>query len=319
VSGALLILSGADVAAHLSYEACIPLMRDAMIALSRGRTKQLLRQIIDMQGGRAFGTMPGVMPQTFGAKLISVFPAAASGAPSHQGVVTLFDPSTGAPAAIVDASELTGIRTAAASAAATDALARDDARRLAILGTGEQALRHIEAIRAVRPLERVTIWGRSQAKAEVLAERTGGTVAATPQDAAAEADIVCTVTASAEPILLGRWIAPGTHLNLVGSSRAGPVEVDSDLVRRARFFADHEEGVRRQGAEFLKALEEGAVDEDHLLGEIGAVFAGSLHGRTSRADVTAYKSLGSIVQDLAAGWYLVERARVEGWGTQVPF
>jgi ornithine cyclodeaminase len=319
MSGTLLVLSREDVAAHLSYEACIPLMRAAMTALSRGRTRQLLRSIIDMEGGRAFGVMPGAGPETFGAKLISVFPAGESRAPSHQGVVASFDPATGAPVAIVDGSELTGIRTAAASAAATEALARPDSRRLAILGTGEQALRHIDAIRAAMPIERVTIWGRSADKAEALAARTGGAVAESPQEAAAEADIICTVTASPEPILLGRWIAPGTHINLVGSSRAGPVEVDSDLVRRARLFADHEEGVRRQGAEFLKALEEGAVGEDHLLGEIGEVFAGSLEGRTSRHDVTAYKSLGSIVQDLAAGWYLVERARAEGWGTRVPF
>jgi ornithine cyclodeaminase len=315
----LLVVSRDEVALHLSYPACIPLMREAMIALSQRRTKQLLRQIIDLPAGRSFGVMPGAMAETLGAKLISVFPAAASGAPSHQGVVALFDPATGAPAAILDASELTGIRTAAASAAATDALARGDARRLAILGTGEQALRHIEAIRAVRDIASVIIWGRSREKAEALAARTGATVAASAQEAASEADIVCTVTASPEPVLLGRWVAPGTHLNLVGSSRAGPVEVDSDLVRRARFFADHEEGVRRQGAEFLKALEEGAVGEDHLLGEIGQVFAGTLEGRTSRHDVTAYKSLGAIVQDLAAGWYLVERARVEGFGTRVPF
>jgi len=315
----LLVISRAQVAEHLTYEACIPLMRRAMTALSQGRTRQLLRQIIDLPGNRAFGVMPGASEETLGAKLISVFPAALSGAPSHQGVVALFDPETGAPAAIVDASELTGIRTAAASAAATDALARDDARRLAVLGTGEQARRHIEAIRAVRPIERVTIWGRARDKAEALAAQVGAEVADSAQAAAADADIVCTVTAASEPILLGRWIAPGTHLNLVGSSRAGPVEVDSDLVRRARFFADHEEGVRRQGAEFLKALEEGAVNEDHLLGEIGHVFAGTLEGRTDRHDVTAYKSLGAIVQDLAAGWYLVARARAEGFGTRAAF
>ena len=315
----LIVISGAEVAAHLTYEACIPLMRQAMIALSQRRTRQLLRQIIDLDGGRAFGVMPGAMAETLGAKLISVYPAAASGAPSHQGVVVLFDPATGPPAAIVDASELTGIRTAAASAAATDALARDDARRLAVLGTGEQALRHIEAIRKVRPIDRVTIWGRSRDKAEALAARTGASVADSAQQAAEAADIVCTVTASLEPILLGRWVAPGTHLNLVGSSRAGPVEVDTDLVRRSRLFADHAEGVRRQGAEFLKAIEEGAVDDDHLLGEIGEVFAGTLDGRTGRHDVTAYKSLGSIAQDLTAGWYLVEKARAEGFGTRVPF
>jgi ornithine cyclodeaminase len=315
----LLVISREEVAAHLSYEACIPLMRRAMIALSTGGTKQLLRAIMDLEGGRAFGVMPGAMEETFGAKLISVFPAADSGAPSHQGVVALFDPATGAPAAILDASELTGIRTAAASAAATDALARDDSRHLAILGTGEQALRHIEAIRAVRPIDRVTIWGRAPDKAEALAAQVGGATAATAEAAVAEADIVCTVTASAEPILRGEWVRPGTHLNLVGSSRAGAVEVDTDLVRRVHLFADHAEGVRRQGAEFLKALEEGAIGEEHLLGEIGEVFAGTLPGRTSRDDVTAYKSLGSIVQDLAAGWYLVERARAEGWGTSVAF
>jgi ornithine cyclodeaminase/alanine dehydrogenase-like protein (mu-crystallin family) len=315
----LLVLSREDVARHLSWEACIPLMRQAMIALSQGRTKQLLRQIIDLEGGRAFGVMPGATAEAIGAKLISVFPSAESAAPSHQGVVALFDPETGAPVAIVDASELTAIRTAAASAAATDALARDDARRLAIIGTGDQALRHVEATRAVRPIQRVVIWGRDRDKAEALAARVGGEVAADVEQAVAEADIVCTVTASREPVLLGRWIGPGTHINLVGSSRAGPVEVDGDLVRRVRLFADHEEGVRRQGAEFLAALEAGIVGEDHLLGEIGAVFAGTLEGRTSRHDVTAYKSLGAIVQDLAAGWYVVQRALAEGTGARLPF
>lgn len=315
----LLVISREEVAAHLSYEVCIPLMRQAMTALSQGRTRQLLRQIIDLEGGRAFGVMPGATAESFGAKLISVFPAAASAAPSHQGVVALFDPETGAPAAILDASELTAIRTAAASAAATDALARTDARHLAILGTGEQALHHIRAIREIRPVDTVVVWGRSREKAEALAARTGAAIADTPEQAAAQADIICTVTASAEPILLGRWVAPGTHVNLVGSSRAGPVEVDSEIVRRARFFADHEEGVRRQGAEFVSALEAGAIGDDHLLGEIGEVFAGTLEGRTDRHDVTAYKSLGSIVQDLAAGWYLVGRAQTEGWGARVGF
>jgi ornithine cyclodeaminase len=294
-------------------------MREAMIALSSGKTRQLLRSILDLEGKRQFGSMLGAMDAgAFGAKLISVFPGA-SGAPSHQGVVALFDPESGAPVAIVDASELTAIRTAAASAAATDALARPDSRRLAVLGTGEQALRHVEAIRQVRSIDEVRIWGRSFDKAAALAARVGGTAFATAEAAAADADIICTTTASAEPVLLSQWVADGTHLNLVGSSRAGPVEVDTPLVARARFFADHEEGVRRQGAEWLRALEAGAVGEDHLLGEIGAVMAGTLPGRTSPAEVTIYKSLGSIVQDLGAGWFLVEKARAEGFGTRVPF
>jgi ornithine cyclodeaminase/alanine dehydrogenase-like protein (mu-crystallin family) len=319
MTATLLILSGDDVARHLSDEACIPLMREAMMALSRGETRQLLRAILDLEGGRLFGSMPGAMDGgAIGAQLISVFPRSAGGAPSHQGVVALFDPASGAPVAIVEAGELTAIRTAAASAAATDALARPDSRRLAVLGTGEQALRHVEAIRHVRAIEEVRIWGRSFDKAAALAERIGGLPVQSAEAAAAGADIVCTTTASAEPVLLSQWVAEGTHLNLVGSSRAGPVEVDNALVARARFFADHEDGVRRQGAEWLKALAEGAVGEDHLLGEIGEVMAGTLPGRTSSADVTIYKSLGSIVQDLAAGWFLVEKASAEGFGTFVP-
>ena len=318
-TGALLVISREEVAAHLGYEACIPLMREAMIALSTGRTRQLLRSILDLDGGRAFGVMPGAMEETFGAKVISVFPHAPGGAPSHQGFVALFDPDTGATAAILDASELTGIRTAAASAAATQALARSDATCLAIIGTGEQALRHAEAIRAARPLEQITIWGRSPDKARALAERLGGEAAESVEAAVADADIICTVTAAPEPVLRSQWVRDGAHLNIVGSSRAGPVEIDTALVRRARFFADHREGVLRQGAEWLVAMAEGAVGEDHLLGEIGEVFAGTLPGRTGADDVTLYKSLGSIVQDLAAGWYLVRRAREEGFGTRVAF
>lgn len=315
----LLVISAAEVAANLSYAECIPLMRAAMVALSAGATRQTLRSILDLDGGRAFGVMPGAMDAgAFGAKLISVFPGAA-GAPSHQGVVALFDPETGAPAAIVDAGEVTGIRTAAASAAATDALARADARTLAILGTGEQALRHAEAIPLVRDIKRILVWGRSQDKAEALAARVGGVAVATAREAAGEADIVCTVTASAEPVLRGAWVRAGTHVNAVGSSRLGPVEIDAPLVARARLFADHKEGVLRQGAELRRAIEEGAVGEAHLLGEIGEVMAGTLPGRLSGADITLYKSLGSIVQDLAACQFLVDKARRERSGTLVPF
>src|SRR3954464_13438108 len=211
----LLIISREEVAAHLGYEACIPLMREAMTALSTGKTRQLLRSILDLEGGRAFGSMLGAMEETFGAKLISVFPGAA-GTPSHQGIVALFDPETGAPCAIVDASDVTGIRTAAASAAATDVLAREDARTLAIIGTGEQARRHAEAIPLVRDIKRILVWGRSRDRAEALAAEIGAEVAQTPRAAVAEADLICTVTASPEPVLLDEWVRRGTHINAVG-------------------------------------------------------------------------------------------------------
>jgi ornithine cyclodeaminase len=310
-----LFVSADQVARYLPYEECVPLMREAMIALSQKRTKQLLRSILDLPQGRAFGSMLGAMldDATFGAKLISVYPDNfEKGGHSHQGVVVMFDAGTGAPAAVLEAGEITAIRTAAASAAATDALARSDARRLAILGYGEQGWRHVEAIRVVRPLDQVTVWGRSAERAEAFAGRvrdTGLAAAAAPtaQQAVAGADIVCTVTAAAEPILLGEWVADGTHVNAVGSSRAGPVEIDNELVVRARFFADHREGVLAQGAEFLRAKAAGLIGDDHVLGEIGEVMAGTLEGRRSDGDVTIYKSLGSIVQDLAAARHIVAK------------
>ncbi len=306
-----MIVIGADkVARALDHSGCIALMREAMIALSEGRSQQLLRGIIDLGGGDAFGVMPGALDGAgFGAKLVSVFPAAAANGRSHQGAILLFDRGSGAPVCVVDAGEVTAIRTACASAAATDALARADATRLAILGTGEQAWQHALAIRHVRPLERIAIWGRDMEKAAGLAGRIADAlalpveVARTPAEAVRDADIVCTTTAAAEPILFDGDIAPGTHLNVVGSSRAGPVEIDDALVRRARFFPDHREGVLAQGAEFLRAKAAGLVDDDHVLAEIGAVYAGTAPGRRDAREVTIYKSLGSIVQDLAcAAW-----------------
>jgi ornithine cyclodeaminase/alanine dehydrogenase-like protein (mu-crystallin family) len=308
----MLYVSAEEVARLLPYEECIPLMREAMIALSAGRTRQLLRTILDLPEGRAFGSMLGAMLDdgVFGAKLVSVYPDNFDrGGPSHQGVVVLFDAADGAPSAILEAGEITAIRTAAASAAATDALARPDAASLAILGYGEQARRHVAAIRCVRGIARLTVWGRSPEKAAAFAEEHGGTACPSVEEAVAAADIICTVSAARDPILMSDWVADGAHVNAVGSSRAGPSEIDVALVARSRFFADHEEGVRAQGAEYLYALDSGAIDGDHLLGEIGAVMAGTIEGRRAASDVTIYKSLGSIVQDLASARHILSRLR----------
>ena len=303
----------AEVSRRLTYEMCIPIIRSAMTKFSRGETKQLLRSIIPLSEGRVFGIMPGAMGTRgpFGAKLISVFHEnSARGIQSHQGLVVLFDPSTGAPVCAVHAGEITAIRTAAASAVATDALARKDARRLALLGYGEQAKRHAQAMGKVRNLKSIVFWGRSLDRAHAFAEHMQ-TELAVPvaavravQDAVAEADIICTLTSSAEPILKGEWVRPGTHLNLVGSSYAGPVEVDNELVVRSRFFVDSREGVLNQGAEFLRAKAAGLIGDDHIVGEIGDVLASEIEGRRSPEEVTVYKSLGHIVQDLASAWAL---------------
>jgi ornithine cyclodeaminase len=261
--------------------------------------------------------MPGAMGAhgAFGAKLISVFHENfAKGIQSHQGLVILFDPESGAPVCVVHAGEITAIRTAAASAVATDALARKDARRLALLGYGEQAATHARAIGKVRDIESIVVWGRSHDRARAFAERMQAELglpaaaAASVKDAVAKADIVCTVTTASEPILKGEWVRPGTHLNLVGSGLAGPVEVDNDLVVRSRFIADSREGVLSQGAEFLRAKAAGLIGDDHIVAEIGQVLAGEIVGRRSAEEITVYKSLGHVVQDLASAWALYSQA-----------
>ena len=314
-----------EVARRLTYKVCIPIVRNAMIALSRGKTKQLLRSIIPLSAGRFFGIMPGAMGAhaPFGAKLISVFrDNFTRGTQSHQGLVILFDPSTGVPVCAVHAGEITAIRTAAASAVATEALARRDARRLALLGYGEQAETHARAIHEIRKLESIVVWGRSPERARAFAERMEAelavpvTTATVVREAVAEADIICTVTSAAEPILKGEWVRPGTHLNLVGSSYAGPAEVDSHLVLRSRFIADSREGVLHQGGEFLRAKEAGLVGDDHIVAEIGQVLAGEIEGRRSGEDITVYKSLGHVVQDLATAWALYSQH--ERWYSRFP-
>jgi ornithine cyclodeaminase len=302
-----------EVSRRLTYDLCIPIVRKAMIALSKGETKQLLRSLITLSEGRILGIMPGALGAhaTFGAKLISVFhDNFARGMPSHQGLVILFDPQTGGPVCVVDAGAVTAIRTAAASAVATDALARKDARRLALLGYGEQAGTHARAIGKVRHLESIVVWGRSQERAEAFADRMQTELAvpviaaASVLEAVAEADVICTVTPSTEPILKGAWVRPGTHVNVVGSGYAGPVEVDNDLVVRSRFIADSREGVLQQGAEFLRAKAAGLIGDDHVVGEIGQVLSGKIEGRRSEEEITVYKSLGHVVQDLASAWAL---------------
>jgi ornithine cyclodeaminase/alanine dehydrogenase-like protein (mu-crystallin family) len=307
------VIDREEVAKRLTYEVCIPIVRQAMMAFSKGETRQHLRSIIPLAQGHLFGIMPGALGESapFGAKLVSVYPENfEQGRQSHQGLVILFEPITGAPVCVVHAGEITAIRTAAASAVATDALARAGAQRLAILGYGEQAATHSRALKRVRDIRAVRVWGRSRSKAEDFCRRMNAelgipfSVAADVEAAVSDADIVCTVSGAREPILKGSWVRPGTHLNLVGSSVAGPAEVDTELVVKSRFIADSREGVLRQGAEFLRAKQAGAIDDAHIVAEIGQVLAGQIAGRTSDAEITVYKSLGHVVQDLASAWAL---------------
>jgi ornithine cyclodeaminase len=306
-----------EVRAALDYDGCMAAVRDAMAGFSAEGKPQPLRSIVEIAPAKYFGLMPGALPAPhgFGAKVLSVFADSEDpGRSAHRGVVVLFDRESGHVTCVADAGEVTEIRTAAASAVATDALARPDARTLAIFGCGTQAASHVQALIRVRPFEQVLVWGRSSERATRFAGRMQREVGvavrpvAEAREAAAAADVICTVTSSPTPVLFGEWLRPGTHVNVVGSSRAGPVEVDNALVRMSRYIVDSRRSALAAAAEFLLAREAGLVDDSHIAAEIGEVLLGRIPGRRSPQEITVYKSLGHIVQDLAALTYLHARA-----------
>jgi ornithine cyclodeaminase len=225
----------------------------------------------------------------------------------------------------LDAAEITAIRTAAASGLATRLLARPDAGDLALLGAGEQAQSHLAAMLAVRTLRRIRVWARDKDKAAAFAKLEGERhgipieVSATVREAVAGADIICTLTKAREPILLGEWLAAGTHLNVVGSSIAATAEIDTPAVVKSRFFVDYRESTVNEGGEYLRALKTGAITAEHILGDIGEVANGSKVGRRSAADVTLYKSLGIAPQDLASAHHVLLKARAAGAGQVIEF
>ena len=316
-SGTVRFYDPAQVRAALDYDGCIAAVRDAMADFSAEGKSQPLRSIVEIAPAKLFGLMPGTLcaPHGFGAKVLSVFADPAQpGRAAHRGVVVLFDRESGQVSCIADAGEVTEIRTAAASAVATDALARPDARTLAIFGCGAQAASHIRALTRVRPLERILVWGRCVERAHRFAQRmrtevrVAVTAVAEGREAAAAADIICTVTSAQSPVLLGEWVRAGTHVNVVGSSYAGPVEIDHSLVRASRYIVDSRRSALAAASEFLLAREAGLIDDRHIVAEIGEVLLGHVPGRRTPDEITVYKSLGHIVQDLAAVSYLHARA-----------
>jgi ornithine cyclodeaminase/alanine dehydrogenase-like protein (mu-crystallin family) len=323
------VLRAADVRRFLPMAACIDLMQKTMIAVSEGRAVVPLRSILRMPGERGMmGNMPGYLsePECFGIKLLSLIPR--NKPPqysSHLGVVLLFEAEHGQPVALLDAAEITALRTAAASALATRWLARSGAADLAILGAGEQARSHLAAMLAVRPVRRVRLWARDAGKAQEFAATQGAAhgiaieVAPSVAQAVSGADILCTLTKAREPILRGEWLSPGVHLNVVGSSIATAAEIDTPAVVRARFFVDRRESTLNEAGEFLRALREGAITAQHIQGEIGEVANGSVPGRQSADEITLYKSLGIAPQDLAAAHYILQQAERAGAGQLIDF
>ena len=308
----LLLINQAALQDAITLAETIEVVDRAMRELSAGLVVAPQRTVMAVNAATRLGLMPGAMPSLarFGVKVVSLSQDAESfGLPSHQGVMLLFDSGTGQPLAALDCHGLTRLRTAAASAVATRALARVDAKVLAIIGPGDLAGPHLEAISAIRPIEQVRVWGRSRAKAEAFAAgRRNVSVADSVEQAIHGADIICTLTASSEPLLEGKWLERGQHLNLVGSSLRSSREADDEAVRRGYFIADSREHALSQAGELLHAIEQHVVGQSHVKGEIGEVLSGKVPGRTSDDQITIYKSLGHAAQDLALAHAVLLRA-----------
>jgi alanine dehydrogenase len=314
------ILSAADLAALADPAALIPTVEDAMRRVSERAVELPLRTVMPLGGGNALGIMPGALadPPCYGAKLLSLFPGnPAHGRSSHAGMMVLFNAETGLPRACMDASHLTAMRTAAASAVATRALAREDASVLAIIGTGEQAHAHLTAIQAVRELRRILVWGRDPAKAAAFAAAHPGiAVAPTIEEAFAAADIVCTVTAARRPIVTPEMLHPGLHLNAVGASVPTMQEIAPECLAGAAVFTDFRPSAEAQAGELREARQRGLLQATEGPAEIGDVLRGHAQGRPDDEAITIYRSLGIAAQDLAAACYVLARAEHEGRGIE---
>ena len=327
----VLILSHSDVEAALPPGACAEAMAAVLAGHARGATYLPLRSVIRPPGAAGFmGLMPGWRGRqqgrdaVFALKAICIMPGnPARGLDAHQGLVTLFDGETGVPTAILDASAITAIRTAAVTAVATGLLARPDARTLAILGAGVQARSHLRALADVRGFEQVRVYAPTGAHARAVVEEAGLargelSVAASAEEAVRGADVVVAVTNSREPVLQHAWLTPGAHVNAVGASTLQTRELDTATVAASALFCDSRESLRNEAGEFARAVAEGAIPgEEHIRAELGEVLAGMAPGRRDDGELTLFRSLGVAIEDLAAAERAVTTARERGIGTEV--
>jgi ornithine cyclodeaminase len=322
-----IILTQNEVRRLLPMRECIDVMTAVLQTLGRGDAVNPLRWVMRLPREMGLlGLMPGYLgePKSLGLKVVSIFPHnEGSEYDSHQGIVLLVDPETAVPIAVMDASEITAIRTAAVTGVATRLLAREDASVLAILGSGVQARTHLEAMLLVRQIREVRVFSPTAANREAFAGREGRrhdvAVRACPSARAAVegAEIVCAVTSSREPVVAGDWLDDGVHINAVGSSVPQAREIDTAAVARSRLFVDSRESALHEAGDFLIARREGAVGDEHILAEIGEVLLGEHPGRGGSGEVTLFKSLGLAVEDLAAADHVLRRAVAEGVGTEV--
>jgi ornithine cyclodeaminase/alanine dehydrogenase-like protein (mu-crystallin family) len=327
----VLVLSYRDVMTALPPQACAESMAAVLAARARGETHMPLRSIMAPPGAAGImGLMPswrGGQPDrgaVFALKAICVIPDNPTrGLDAHQGTVTLFDGETGVPTAILDASAITAVRTAAVTAVATSLLARADARTLAILGAGVQGAAHLRALASVRDFGQVRVYAPTRSHVEALINGSGlaGTelsAAASAEDAVRDADVVVAATNAREPVLQHAWLKPGAHVNAVGASTPRAMEIDTATVAASALFCDSRESVLAEAGEFQHAVAEGLISgAEHIRAELGEVLTGTAAGRRDDGELTLFRSLGIAVEDLAAAETAVAAARTQGLGTEV--
>ena len=312
-----LFVNKEKISSLLPMEECIGVMEKMFRSLAAGECLQPLRTIMrlpDRSG--VLGMMPGYAanPGVVGIKVITVFHANSEvGLPSHQGIVMLFDAKHGQPLMLFDALEITAIRTAAASAVATKILSRKNSSTLAIIGSGEQAKRHIEAMLLARNIKQINLWSRNEKNAKLLVNELSGEynlpvhIKKNVQQAVENADIICTVTSSKEPLVMGEWIASGTHINAVGSSTAFARELDTAAIVKSKLFVDCYESLFNEAGDFLIPRKEGAVTDDHVKAEIGEILSGTKKGREHDDEITIFKSLGIAAEDIFSAYHIYEK------------
>lgn len=310
------VINGELVHKLLPMATCIAAMQDAMCAVSSDRVSNPPRVFTSInQSGGKLGLMPGASEgiPVYGTKVLSLQPGNEQrGLPLIQGAILLFDQDSGRPVALLDGISITAIRTAAASGLATKLLARRNASSHGIIGTGVQARYHAEAILSARPsISRTFIWGRDKSKAEGLAAElsdrfAGQFLAAATLEDAVRCDVVSTVTASAMPLLEGRWLLAGAHVNLVGSHEPNKREADTQTVALSAVYVDHLQGAMTEAGDLLIPISQGQFSESDIVGEIGALALGQIAGRSTDDDITLYKSLGLFAQDLYAAWTVLK-------------
>ncbi len=320
----LLVLSERDVEQLLDMESCIEVVAEVLESLARGELFLPLRFVGRPPDAPNFlGLMPayrGGSSPAWSLKEIVVAPEnPRRGLDAHQGGVLLHDGETGELVAVLNASPITAIRTAAASGVATRTLARPDSKRVAILGAGVQARAHVEAMRAVLDDPEIRVWSRSLEAAERLGSEVGAIVEPSADAALFGADVVCTVTSAREPVLERRWLARGAHINAVGACLPTIRELDTETVAHSSFFTDRRESALAEAGDYVIAADEGVIGPGHIKAELGEVLAGMHRGREHEDELTVFESLGIAVEDLAAAELVVRRAREQGVGSEVDF